>query len=141
MDPSSSDAVGLGPRQHRIEVLFVCVHVAVGQQPEEVQRSVVRADIGQQVSPSAARKDPFGSDGFPDQCGALRKDAPGAEGVVAHLAVADVVVARHADGGAVGLQRGIQPVPFEPVHGRRPGEPHGVAEALLARSDSIHDHN
>ena len=115
------------------------MHVAVGQQAEEVQRSFVRADVGQQVAPGAARKDAFGSDGLPDQCGALRKNAPGAEGVVPHLAVANVVVVRQADRGAVGLQRSIEPVLPEPVHGWRPGEPYGVAESFLTYSNAIHD--
>src|SRR5262249_54832980 len=67
-------------------------------------------------------------------------DAAGAEGVVADLAVADVVVRGQADGGAVRRQSGEQALVAEALEIRGLGQGDGVAEAGAAQADTIHDH-
>ena len=68
-----------------------------------------------------------------DQLGALVEDPAGAERVVADLAVAHVVVARHADRRAVRAQLGRRAAACETIEGRRAREPDRVALVALRR--------
>ena len=74
------------------------------------------------------------------ELGALVENAPGAERIVPDLAVADVVVTRESDRGAMGRQRRIQAGRCERGQIGCFCEGHSVAEARGADSDSVHDH-
>ncbi len=73
------------------------MHVAVGKQPQKVQRAALFGG-GDHFLPSVALPQMAAGDGFGDQFRALGEHAAGADGVVADLAIAHVFVAGHADG-------------------------------------------
>ncbi len=89
----------------------MAVHVAVGEQADEVEhaRFSVRARLGagDDLLPGLALPDRAFGDGVGHQRRALRIDLAGADGVVADLGVAHVVVGRHAHRGAVGTQADV----------------------------------
>ena len=140
MDAGLLDALGLRLPQHRLEVVDVAVDVAVGEQADEVQRGLVRQDAVGDLAPAGVLENRAGCDGVTHQRRALLEDAAAADGVVADLAVAHVLVARHADRAAVRLELGIDRVRLEPVEVRLHGALHIVAVGILADPDPVHDH-
>ena len=98
------DALGVRMAQHGDQVADVGMDVAVGQQADEVQRLVVLQAVVRQVDPRFGLVQGAGLNGFLHELCALRIDLAAAEGVVADLGVAHVVVRGQADGGAVGLE-------------------------------------
>jgi hypothetical protein len=99
--PGGLDAVAHRAAQHRVQVFFVAVHVAVAEQPDEVQRLARGAHAVDEPAPGLAVEHLAGLDRGVDPLGALLEDAAGADRVVADLAVAHVFVARQPDRGAV----------------------------------------
>jgi hypothetical protein len=104
MDAHRGHALRLGAQHHRLEVVDVAVHVAVGEQADEVEHAAAGLGAGDDLLPGLALPDRAFGDRVGDQRGALRVDLAGADGVVADLGVAHVVVGRHAHRGAVGAQ-------------------------------------
>ena len=116
------------------EVIDVTVHVAIGEQADEVQRLAGLPDaLGESLPHLAANQSAVGQR-LGHELGALVEDASAAERVVPHLAVAHVGVARHADGGAVGFELRGQGVLGQPVEVRRACQPDGIE--LVARADA-----
>ena len=96
----------IGLAQHREQMLDVRVHVAVGQQTDEVQGRPLRDHAIDQRAPSVAFEQGAGLDRDVDELRALIERAPGTECVVPNFAVTHVRVRRHADRSAVcGEQR------------------------------------
>ncbi len=141
VDPRPLDALLGRPAEHGVQVVLVAVDVPVREQPDEVQGLAALLHPGDGVLPDLALEDLAALDGQLHQLGALVEDAAGAEGVVADLAVAHVVVAGQADGGAVGGQggghRALQG--RQGIQVRGPGDPDGVALVAAADADAVHD--
>ena len=126
--------------QHRDQVRDIGMDVAVGQQADEVQRLAVWQAVVRQIDPRIGLVQGAGLNGLLHELCALRIDLAAAEGVVADLGVAHIVVRGQADGGAVC---------FEPRHGagghqlverRGVGLLDCVAGAAVAASNAVHDH-
>jgi len=139
MDAGALDALLLGLCEHALEVVDVGVDVAVGEQPDEMQRGAVVLDVGDQFLPGFALVESARSDGLGNERGALVEDAAAADGVVADFGVAHVVVGGHADGGSVGLERGVGAVGHEPVEIGLPGGADKIALFVLAEAHAVHD--
>jgi hypothetical protein len=97
-------ALGLGLHDHRLEVVDVAVHIAVGKQADEMNHAPSGLGAGHDLLPGLALPDRARGNGIGHQRRALAIDLAGADGVVADLGVAHVVIGRHADRGAVGAQ-------------------------------------
>ena len=80
------------------------VHVTVREKAEEVQGGGVCLNVADKSLPGLGGKHLAGFNGLRDQLGALSKNLAGAEGVVAYLGVAHVVVRGKADSRAVSLE-------------------------------------
>jgi hypothetical protein len=85
-------------------VVDVAVHVAVGEQAEAVQHAAPGLRGGDDLLPGGPGPDRAFGDRIGHQRGALGVDLAGADGVVADLGVAHVVIGGHAHRGAVGAQ-------------------------------------
>ena len=142
MDANLLDALDRAARDHRFEVVDVRMHVAVGEEADEMDGPAGRAllDVADELLPGGALEHRSRRDGVGDELGALRVDAAAADGVMADLGVAHVLVGGQADGQAVGL---------EPRVGRRglhgPEGPHlgigdRVALRILAVAHAVHYH-
>jgi len=127
-------------QQHGSEVVEVTVHVAVGEEPDEMKRPAVRLGEIHQAAPTFALENPPRSDGFIDQLRPLRKEPPGPDGVVPHLGVAHVRVGRQSHGGAVSLEQGMRAVLEQPVQIRGVCLRNRIAELVFAISDAVHHH-
>jgi hypothetical protein len=104
MDAHRLDAFGLGLHDHRLQVIDVAMHVAIGKQADEMNHTATGLGAGHDLLPGLALPDGAGSNRVGDQRRALAINLAGADGVVANLGIAHVVIGRHADGGAVGAQ-------------------------------------
>jgi hypothetical protein len=140
VDAGLLDALGLRLTQHRLEVVDMAVDVAVGEQADEMERGLVLEHAVGDLAPAGVLEDRAGRDGVADQRRALLEDPAAADGVVADLAVAHVLIARHADRAAVRLELGVDRVRLEPVVVRLHGALHIVAVGVLADADPVHDH-
>ena len=128
--------------QQREEMVDMAVNVAVGEQPEKMQRRAAFSDPLGQFLPDGGLlplEECSGRDRPGDQLRALIEDAPRTEGVVADLAIAHIVIRRHPDRLPVGdeLSRGCR---FgKPVEGRCPRKPDGIRLIATTDPDSVHD--
>ena len=132
-------AFGVGLLQHGDQVGDVGVDVAVGQQTQEMQR-LAGQGIVQQLLPGFALIERAVFDGLADQLGALGIDLAAAKGIVAHLAVAHVIVGGQADGGAVGLQPGVGAGFQQMIQSGGFGVLHGIAAAAVALAHTVHNY-
>jgi len=126
--------------QHRKQVRDIGMDVAVGQQADEVQRFAVLQAVVRQVDPRLGLVQGAGFNGLLYKLCALRIDLAAAEGVVADLGVAHVVVRGQADGGAVGLEPRHGAGGHQLVERRGVGLLDRVAGAAVAASNAVHDH-
>lgn len=115
VDPAHTG--GLSGLQHGQQVGNVGVYIAVRQQAQEVEGFVLGQAIGYQVGPGFGLEQLTGCDGLLHQLGALGVDLTAAQGVVAYLRVAHIVVCGQADGSAVGLQPGVGVVLQQHIQG------------------------
>ncbi len=138
VDGGAGDAFGGGPAQHRVEMLVVRVHVAVGVQPEQVQRA--GAAMLDRLVPHLGLEDRSRLDRPVHQLGALGEDPAGAERVVADLAVAHVVIGWQPDGRPVRCQFGVQLAAGQLVEGRCVGDGDRVAGIGWSDADPVGDH-
>jgi hypothetical protein len=134
-----ADLLLVAALQEREEVVDVAVDVPVGEEPDQVQGLAALARPVGELAPDRALEDAAAGDRGLDELCALVEDAPAAERIVTYLAVAHVVVAGHADRGAVGIERGRQGVLSEPVEIRRAGQPDGVGLVPAADPDAVED--
>ena len=126
--------------QHRDQVRDIGMDVAVGQQADEVQRFAVLQAVVRQVDPGLGLVQGAGLNGLLHELCALRIDLAAAEGVVADLGVAHIVVRGQADGGAVGLEPRHGAGGHQLVERRGVGLLDCVAGAAVAASNAVHDH-
>ena len=131
-------ALGVGLPQQGDEVGDVGVDVAVGQQAQKVH-GLAGNRVGHQVLPGAGGVQRAVFDGLSHQLGALRVDLAAAQGIVAHLRVAHIVVAGQANGGAVGLQISMRAGAEKTVQSGGVGDLHRVAAAAVALADAVHN--
>ena len=121
------------------QVADVGMDVAVGQQADEVHGLAVFHAVFRQIHPGFRREQLAVFDALAHQLGALGVDLAAAEGVVANLGVAHIVIAGQTDGGAVGLQPGIGAGGEQLVQIGRAGDLHRVAGAAVAAAYAIHN--
>ena len=95
--------------------------------------------IGDQIGPGLGLEQLTGCDGLFHQLGALGVDLAAAQGIVAYLRVAHVVVRGQADGSAVGLQPGVGIVFQQHIQGWGLGQLYGVAAAAVAPAYAVHN--
>ncbi len=88
--------------QHRVEVVGVGVHVAIGVEANEVE--CVFSAGGDDVFPGLSLEHGALGDRLVYQLGALGKDSPGTQRVVPHFAVAHIALGGQANRWAMGLQ-------------------------------------
>ncbi len=138
VDPGALHTVGIGPAQHRREMIHVAVDVAVREQPDQVQGLACAGDLTHQLAPDRALEEAPGAHGFAHQRGALGEDPPGTQVVVTDLAVSHVGVGGHAGGQAVGLQRRRGRLVAQPVQVRRLRRGHGVCAVAAPDPDAVH---
>jgi hypothetical protein len=104
MHANRLDALFLGANDHRLQVIDVAMHVAVGEEADEMDDAATGLGTGDDLLPGFALPDGAGGDGVGDQRCALAVDLTGADGVVADFGIAHILVGRHADGRTVGAQ-------------------------------------
>ena len=115
------------------------MNVAVGQQAQEMQGMAVLC-IGNQVLPGLGPEHGAAFDALLHQLRALGVDLAAAQGIVAHLGVAHVVVGGQADGGAVSLQPGVGAGSQQVIQRGGLGHGHRVAAAAVALADAVHNY-
>ena len=133
------DPFFLGANDHCLEVVEVAVHVAVGEEADEVDDPAPGLGPGDDFLPRRALPDAACGDGIGDQRRALAIDLAGADGVVADFGIAHVVIGGHADGGAVGAQADVRILGEEPVERRFAGGGDGAADVRFWQPVTIHD--
>jgi len=131
-------ALGVGLLQHGDEMGNVGMDVAVGQQTQEMQ-GVAVLGVGDQVLPGVGRVESAAGNGLADQLGTLRVDLAAAQGVVAHFAVAHVLIGGQTDGGAVGFQIGVGAGGPKMIQRGGGSQLHGIAGAAVTFAYAIHN--
>ena len=115
------------------------MHIAVGKKADEMHDAAARFGTSHDLLPGLALPDGTGSDGICHQRSALRIDLAGADGVVANLGVAHVVVRWHADRRAVGTQADVRVIGEQTVQRRLAGGGNGTANIRLRDAITVHD--
>ena len=139
MDAHRPDAFGLGLNDHRLQVIDVAMHVAVGKETDEMHYAAPGPGPCDDLLPGFALPDRTVGNRIGDQRRALAVNLPGADGVVADFGIAHVVVGRHADGSAVGAQANVRVVGEQAVECRLAGGGDGAASIVLRQAVAIHD--
>ena len=98
------DAFSLCLLQHSLEVVDMAVHVAVGEQTDEVEGGVIGLHAADEGLPGFGCEHLAGFNGGRNQLCALSEHLTGAESVVAYFGVAHVIIRGKTDSGAVSLQ-------------------------------------
>ena len=113
--------------------------VAVGEQAQEVERLAVPDAVGDEVLPGRGLEERAVLDGLLDELRTLGVNLAAAQGVVADLGVAHILIGGQADGGAMGLQPGIGAGLEETVKvgGLRLGD--GITGAAVPAAHAVHD--
>ena len=132
-------ALLLGFLQHRNQVRNVGVHVAVGQQTDEVQGCAIVLQVADEVLPRIRGVNLAGFDGFVDELGALRVNLTAAERVVADFGVAHIVIGGQTDCRAVRLDDLPRAGFLEFVEGRGRGLFDHVAQFFRGFAYAVHD--
>ena len=132
-------AFRMGLPQHGDQVGDIGVDIAVGQQAQEMER-LSGQSVGQQLFPGFALIQGAVFNGLADQLRALGINLAAAKGIVAHLAVAHVIVGGQADGGAVGLQPGVGAGFQQMIQRGGLGVLHSVAAAAVALAHAVHNY-
>ena len=130
----------LGVGNQRLEVGDVAVHVAIRQQADEVQGGFIGYAPAGQGLPGGGFKQLAAFDGFVYQLCALRVDLAAAQGVVAHLAVAHILIGGQTHGRAVRLNGVVGAGAHHFVQGGGVGVHHHVAKILVGLAHAVHDH-
>ena len=139
VDPEVGHAVAGGAVDEGQQLVDVAVDVAVGEEPDQVERGLAGLRALDDGLPDVTLEEGPGRDGLVHQLGALVEDPAAAQRVVADLAVAHVVVGGQPGGDAVGPHQGVGVVGDEPVQGRGPGLHHRVPRARRGHADAVHD--
>jgi hypothetical protein len=114
------------------------VDISVGEEPDKMKCPVVFR-LFYKVFPEIGLEDSAVLDRAVNQFGALRKNTSRAEGIVAHFAVAHVVVRGKPYGGAVGLESGKKLAFKKVVKTRRMGFEYAVSFVVFTDADPVHD--
>ena len=139
MAAHAADALGLGLLEHGDEVADIGVHVAIGQQADEMHgRVAVLAVIGQ-LAPGGGGENLAAVDGLVHQLGTLGIDLAAAQGVMAHLAIAHIVVGGQADGGTMGLDDLPGVIGLEVIKGGGGGLLDHIAKVAGGFAHTVHD--
>ena len=77
--------------------------VSVRQKAQKMQSLVPGQAVGHQILPGLGLEQLAGFNRLLHQLGPLRVDLTAAQGIVAHLGVAHIVICGQTDGGAMGL--------------------------------------
>ena len=112
--------------------------VAIGQQAQEVQ-GMAGNSVGQQLLPGRGLRQRAGLNGLADELRALGINLAAAQGIVANLTVAHIVIGGQADGSAVGLQIRMGAGSEQMVQSRGIGVLHSIAAAAVALADTVHN--
>ena len=139
MAVSALDAVFLGMAQQGEEVMNVGMDVAVGKKPQEMHGLVVFHAVSGEIHPSGRAEQRTILDALPHQFGALGVDLAAAEGVVADLGVAHVLIGGKSHRSAVGFEPGVGAGGKELVEIGGLGNCHSVAAAAVALANAVHD--
>ena len=125
--------------QHRNQMANMTVHIAIGKQTDEMKLRAMLDHMGNQFLPRRTLEQRAIVDRILDQTRALRKNAPRADRIMPDLSVAHVLIARHTDGGAVGLELGIHRVLLQPVQMRLGRLRDHIARGMLSNAHPVHD--
>ena len=139
VDADTGNALLLGLHQHGLQVVDVGVDVTVGEETQEVEGGVVLLHTADEGLPGVGGEHLARLDGLGDQLGTLGEDLTCAEGVVAHLGVAHIVVGGKTDGGTVSLQSDHGVLLHDAVKSGGVGEGNGVAGGVGSNTHAIHD--
>ena len=131
-------AVLFGTDQHSLQMIDVGVHVAVGEQAEEVEGAAV-LHVSDDLLPGGGGKHLAGLNRLGYQLRTLCENLTGAESVVTNLGVTHIVVGGQTDGGAVCLQLygGIRS--HYALQIGHIGAGYGVGFALSSETDTVHN--
>ena len=133
-------ALGLGAAQQGDKMADVGMDIAVRQQAQEVEGFAARHAVGYQLFPGIRCEQGAVFDGFAHQLCTLRVDLTAAEGVVADLGVAHIVVAGQTDRRAVGLEPGVGAGIEKTVQVGRLCHRDSITAAAVALADAVHNH-
>jgi len=121
----------------------VAMHVAVGEQADQMEDAAPGAFAifggGDDLAPGRPGPDRAGGDGVGHQRRSLRIDLAGADGVVADLGIAHVVVGRHADRLAMRAQPHVRIIGEQPVERRLARRRDRAADVVLRQADAVQD--
>ena len=124
--------------QQRVDVVFVAVHAAVGQEAEDVQRGIGRLDLGDHVEKGAILGEMAIAYRTVDAREVLIDDAARADIEVADFRVAHLPGGQ-AHGGLRSLDQRMRTVVPEMVEIRLAGTADRVVRISLAASETIED--
>ncbi len=113
--------------------------VAVREQADEVDHAAPGFCTGDDLLPGLALPDRTIGNRIGDQRRALAVNLAGADGIVADLGIAHVVVRRHADRRAVGAQANVRIGGEQAVERRLAGGGDGAAGVIFGQAVAIHD--
>ena len=105
MDSNAANAVVFGAFNHCAKVIYMGMHVSVGEKSEEMECSVRRLYIFNKLFPALAFKHFAAFDRFRNELCALCEDLTGAERIVSNLGISHIVVAHKTDRRSVRLQK------------------------------------
>ena len=132
------DALRLCLAQQRQQMADVGVDIAVGQKSDKVQRVIVFG-VGNQRLPGSRLVQLAGFDGLFHQLGTLRVDLAAAQGIVANLGIAHIIVAGQTDGSAVSLQVSMRAGCKQIVQCGGLCHSDSIAAAAVALADTVHN--
>ena len=139
MHANRLDALFLGANDHRLQVIDVAVHVAVGEEADEVDDAATGLGTGDDLLPGFALPDGAGGNSVSDERCTLAVDLTGANGVMADFGIAHILVGRHADSSTVGAQGDVRIVGEQLVQRRLACGGDGAACVRLGDAVAIHD--
>ena len=125
--------------QHGNQVGDVGVNVAVGQQTQEMQGVTVLC-VGNQVLPGLGLEHGTAFDALLHQLCTLRINLTAAQGIVADLRVAHVVIGGQTNGSAVRLQPGVGAGSQQLVQGGGFCNGHSIAAAAVTLAHAVHNY-
>ena len=117
----------------------MAVHVAVGQEADKMKLAVVLHRVGNGILPGLSLEQRAAVHGVLDERGALIEHAAAADRVVTDLAVAHILVRRHADRAAVGLEGRVHSGLLQRVQRGFAGLCDDVALGVFAEPHAVHD--
>ena len=119
-------------------MMDIAVHIAVGEQAQEMQRSAIGLHAADEFLPRLGGIDFAALDGLVDQLRTLGVDLAAAQGVVPHFTVAHIVIGRQTYRRAVRFDGKIRAGGFQFIQGGGGGLLDHVSQLGCAIAHAVH---